>query len=346
MVSLGRRQWGCLAAAGWLCTFAAQSAVSETQKVRLGLSMRNSMNQLPLMLADQLGYFRQAGIALEWQEFDTDAQVHQALMAGLLDVACGTFDQVLDLNAQGQKVKAFVLQGRTPQISLGIAMRHLASYQSLADLKRFKIGIADVSSPTAAMAQLWCLKGGLNPRDMQWVEVGRMHAAMDQLRSGAVDALCHFDPVMSWLEYRSDLRVVAETRTLQGAQQWLDGACAASCLLAKTDFLQLKPTLVQGLADGVVRALKWLMTAGPTDLLKTIPPQAWIGDRAFYLGTVDKLRESYCPDGWFGEDLVQAAGRSRAWRLGLPRPQATDRSILQAAYTNDAVQKSKKRFPI
>ena len=104
--------------------------------------------------------------------------------------------------------------------------------------------------------------------------------------------------------------------------------------------------MIQGLADGVVRALKWLTTAGPTDLLKIIPAHAWTGDRAFYLGTVDKVRESYCPDGLFADELLYAAWRTRALRLGMPRPLVVDRSALQAAYTNEAVQKSKKRFSI
>ncbi len=343
---LGRRQFNLLAAASLACVSTAHGAVSDVHKVRLGLSMRGSMMHFPLVLADQMGYFKPFGIQLEWHDFDADAQVHQALTSGLVDVVSGTFDQVFDLNEQGQKIKAFVLQGRTPQISLGIAMRRLTSFQSMADLRRFKIGVSDWGSASHAMAHLWSLQAGLAPRDMQFVAVGNMVAATESLRSGAVDALCHIDPAMSWLEYKSDLRVVAETRTLQGAQLWMGGASAATCLFAKAEFLQLKPELIQGLADGVVRALKWLTTAGPTDLLKIIPAHAWTGDRAFYLGTVDKVRESYCPDGLFADELLYAAWRTRALRLGMPRPLVVDRSALQAAYTNEAVQKSKKRFSI
>ena len=341
-----RRQFSRLLAAGGWAASTAHSAVTDFQKVRLGVSMRGTMAHFPLVLADQMGYFRPLGIQIEWHDVDSDAQALQALTAGAVDVVSGDFEQVLDLNEQGHKVKAFVLQSRTPQISLGIALRRLPAFQGLADLRRFKIGIADWGSPSHAMARLWCLQAGLSPRDHPFVVVGAMPAAMENLRSGVVDALCHNDPLMSWLEYKSDLRVVAETRTLQGAQLWMGGACAATCLFAKSEFLQHKPEVVQGLSDGVVRALKWLMTAGPTDLLKSVPPHAWLGDRAFYLGTVDKVRESYSLDGWFADDLLLTAWRSRALRLGLPRPSGTDRSVLQAAYTNEMVSKSKKRFAV
>jgi NitT/TauT family transport system substrate-binding protein len=341
-----RRQFGgLLAASGWAAS-TARASVTDSHKVRLGVSMRSTLAHFPLMLADQLGYFRPLGLQIEWHDFDSDAQAQQALVSGSVDVISADFEQVLELNEQGHKVKAFVLQGRTPQISLGIALRRLPEFQGLADLRRFKIGIADWGSPSHAMARLWCLQAGVPPRDNPLVVVGATSAAIENLRSGVVDALCYNDPLMSWLEYKSDLRVVAETRTLQGAQMWIGGACAATCLFAKNDWLQHKPELTQGLSDGVVRALKWLMTAGPTDLLKSVPPPTWMGDRAFYLGTVDKVRESFSLDGGFGDELLLTAWRSRALRLGWPRPSNADRSALQAAFTNEWVYKSKKRFAI
>ena len=325
----------------------ARASVTDLHKVRLGVSMRGTLAHFPLMLADQMGYFRPLGMQIEWHDFDSDAQAQQALVSGSVDVVSADFEQVLELNEQGHKVKAFVLQGRTPQISLGIALRKLPAFQGITDLRRFKIGIADWGSPSHAMARLWCLQAGLPARENPFVVVGPMSAAMENLRSGVVDALCHNDPLMSWLEYKSDVRVVAETRTLHGAQLWMGGACAAACLFAKNDWLQHKPELAQGLSDGVVRALKWLMTAGPTDLLKSVPPTPWMGDRAFYLGTVDKVRESFSLDGGFSEELLLTAWRSRALRLGgSPRPSGADRSALQTAYTNEMVQKSKKRFAV
>ena len=340
---LGRRQFSLLATTALFHASSVQGATSDLQKVRVGVPMRNSMFHLPLVLADQLGYFRQAGISIEWHDFDAGMHANLGLLNGQVDVLSGAFEHVLDLNERGHKLQAFVLQGRTPQVSLGIAMRRLSSYRSMADLKRFKIGITASGSATHAMANVWCLQAGLNPIDMQYVEVGNMTAAMESLRNGSVDGLCHIDPLMSWLEYKSDLRVVAETRSLQSTQMWLGGATAASCLYAKSDFLSHRSDVIQSMTDAMVRALKWLLTAGPTDLLKAVPPNAWMGDRAFYLSTLDKVRESYCPDGLFTDELLQTAWRSRALRLGLLRPNAVDRNALMAAYTNETVRKSKKR---
>jgi NitT/TauT family transport system substrate-binding protein len=166
---------------------------------------------------------------------------------------------------------------------------------------------------------------------------------MEALRAGTVDALCHMDPLMSWLEFKRDLRVVADTRSLQSAQLWLGGAAVSSCLFAKSEFLAQRPELIQGVAHAVVRALRWLLTAGPSDVLKTVPASAWMGDRAFYLATLEKVRDSFSTDGVFTDEMLQTAWRSRAMRLGLPRIHAIDRSALLAAYTNNAITKNRKR---
>ena len=338
-----RRQLGMLAAAGLVGSTSIHSQGTDFQKVRVGVAMRTCMNNLPLVLADQLGYFRQAGIIVDWHDFEVGSSANQALLNGQVDVISGHFEQVLDSNDQGHKLQAFVVQGRTPQISLGIAMRHLASYQTMADIRRLKIGISAFQTATHSMANVWSLQAGLNPLEMHYVEVGNMMTAMDALRNGTVDGLCHMDPLMSWLEYKRDLRVVADTRSVQSSYLWLGGALAAACLYAKADYLNQKPAHMQGITDGVVRALRWLLTAGPADILRAVPSNAWIGDRAFYLGTFDKVRDSYSPDGLFTDELLQTAWRSRALRLGLPRINAVDRTALLAAYTNIAVKKIRKR---
>jgi len=339
-----RRQFaGFCTGAGMISAAGTWAAVPEGAKLRVGVSMRHSMVHLPLLLADHLGYFRQAGVALDWNDFDAGSLAHQALQSGQIDIMSGAFEQVLDWNEQGHKLQAFVVQSRTPQISLGIGLRQLPSFHSMADLRRFRIGVSTLGSASHSMALVWCLQAGLNPGEIHILEVGNMISAMEALRTGTVDALCHMDPLMSWLELKRDLRVVADTRTVQSAQMWLGGAAVSSCLFAKADFLAHKPELIQGVTDGVVRALRWLLTAGPTDVLKTVPASAWMGDRAFYLATLDKVRDSFSPDGVFTDEMLQTAWRNRALRLGLPRIHATDRAALMAAFTNSAVTKNRKR---
>lgn len=78
-----------------------------------------------------------------------------------------------------------------------------------------------------------------------------------------------------------------------------------------------------------------------TDILKTVPPSHWVGDRAIYLGAFEKLRESYALDGLFAADAV-----ANAWRVHarLPGRLNSVRMPLTTTYTNGFALKSKTRF--
>ena len=111
-------------------------------------------------------------------------------------------------------------------------------------------------------------------------------------------------------------------------------------LFAHAAFFQLHPDRAQALSDGVVQALKWLQTAGLTDILRAVPAGHWMGDRAIYLGAFEKLRESYAVDGLVRSEDVTHAWRVHAKLLGTDRPR---QRVPEHTFTNVFAQKSKSR---
>ena len=128
---------------------------------------------------------------------------------------------------------------------------------------------------------------------------------------------------MTMLEQKSEVRIVHDTRTLKGTQEVFGGPMPAGCLYASSDFVQKNPGTCQVLANAVVHSLKWLQTAGPSDMIKTVPESYLLGDRALYLAACNKVREAISPDGMFPDE--GPAGK----RL-LSHPQV-DRVILTGA---------------
>jgi len=265
-----------------------------------------------------------------------------SLVSGKADVVAGAFEHVFNASYQSHKHQAFVLMGRSPQVSMGISAR-LPRVQSLAELKGARVGVTSIGSSTHAMASQWLLMHGLLPEDVSFVEVGSSVGVWDALRNGSIDAVCNPDPVMHWLEMKNEVLLVGEARSLQGAQQVMGGAVPGGCLMAREAFLQRQPEWAQALSDGVVHALKWLQTAGPTDLFRHIPPAYWMNDRAAYLGAFEKLRESYAIDGVIQEDTVLNLWRAQARLSGYLQ---TSRVLLARTYTNTFALRSKNRFKV
>jgi NitT/TauT family transport system substrate-binding protein len=171
--------------------------------------------------------------------------------------------------------------------------------------------------------------------------VGVAAGALTALRSGQIDAISNTDPVMTMLEQKGDVKIISDTRTLKGTQQVFGGTMPAACLYASSEFIQKNPNTCQALANAIVHGLKWLQTAGPGDIIKTVPETYLLGDRALYLASFDKVRESIATDG-----LVPADGPKTALTAisSFDPSVKADKIDLAKTYTNDFARRAKDRF--
>lgn len=338
-MDIRRRQmlvWPLMGGAAWPL---AVRASPEARQVTLALTARNSLYHLPLVLAERLGFFRQQGLQVQLVSYDSGAAGVASVLQGRADVLAGAFEHLFELQRQGHFFQAFVQMANTPMLSLGVSTARAAP-RSWQDLRASRIGVSALESSTHWTTSLWLLRQGLSLQDVQFVEVGTSASAVGALWEGQIEALCNPDPLMHWLEQRGDVRVIAEARTPAGTRQLGGGALPGGCLMAREDYLGRHPQLVLALTEGVLRALRWLQTAGPTDLFKTVPVSPWLNDRAVYLGALEKLRNSYARDGLFQEDAVFNAWRMHA-RVAAQAP--SSRNLLPRTFTNAfAVQAARR----
>lgn len=328
------------AAAGRLGLVHAQGKL-ERPRLVMAVGARMSLQHLPLTIAERLGYYAAEGLEVEVLDLGTGVRAQQAVLEGAADVACGAFDDFLALHARKQLHRAFVLLGRAPQIAFGVSRRYMPNYRQVSDLKGVAIGIAAPGSSAMLVARLVLARAGLSPSDLRFVEVGGVVAALQAIRSGQLDAIVHTEPVMTMLEQKGDVRIIADTRSLKGANEVFAGMVAANSLHASADYIEQHPNTVQALANAVVRALKWLQTAGPSDLIKAVPDAYLLGDRALYLASFGKVRESIALDGLFAEDAVKNIMRI----VGRLEPALQlDRIDLDRLFTNTFARKAKERF--
>ena len=331
-----RRQFSSWAVAGTLAGSTVSVLANSPQKVNVALAAKSSLFHLPLVVADQLGFFHHEGLTIDWVDCDSGVQAVNAALAGHADVVSGAFEHVIDLRARGTHYKAFVVQGITPQISLGLSSRRAQSLKSLSELKSIKMGVTEMGSATHWVAQHWLRQSGLTADHVQFVELGASTVnVMESMRDGVIEALCFTDPVMHYLEQKGELRILAETRTLESSRRMFGGGMVSACLFANDDFLKKRNDVSHLLTQGVVRALNWLKTAGPSDILKIIPTAYWMGDRAIYLSAFAKVRNSYSLDGLFSKEALEIAWRARANRVTTDRANWT---TLSQCFTNDFVK--------
>lgn len=313
----------------------------EKPKVSIAVGGKNLFYYLPLTVAEQLGYFKDEGLQVEISDFAGGSKALQAMVGGSADVVSGAYEHTISMQAKGQPITAFVLQGRAPQIVMVVSNKTMPNYRSVADLKGKKIGVSAPGSSTSMMANFVLAKGGLKPSDVSFIGVGTSAGALSAMRSGQIDAMANLDPVITMLEQKKEVRVIADTRTLKDTNTVFGGPMPAATLYAPQAFLQKYPNTAQALTNAMVRSLKWLQKAGPSDIIKVVPESYLLGDRALYIEAFSKVREALSPDGTF-----PAAGPKTALTtLQAFQPELADKNIdLSKTYTNEFVKKANAKY--
>lgn len=341
---LSRRSFASsLALAGSALAVPALHAADKIEKTKLILAVDNksALTHLPLAVAEQLEYFKAEGLDVQINDYLEPGGAAGAVVSGAADICCGAFERTLYLQSKNQMFQAFVLQGRTPQVALGVSTRSLPGYNRIADLRGKKIGVVALESMATVMTHLHLMRGGFNASDVSFVQVSSPSNALAALRSGQIDALCNTDPVMTMLEQKGEVKIVRDARTLKGTADLFGGTVPSACLYAASDFVQKNPNTCQALTHAVVHSLKWLQTAGPGDIIKTVPESYLLGDRALYLASFNKMRESISPDGIMPDEgpltALTALGQyDVAMRLAKVNP--------SKSYTNEFARRAKLRF--
>ena len=342
--ALGRRTFTS-AAAAVLASLATSSlnaqARPEKAKVVIAVGGKAAFYYLPLTISEQLGYFKAEGLDVEISDFAGGSRALQAVVGGAANVVSGAYEHTINLQSKNQFFQAFVLQGRAPQIAVGVSTKAMPGYKTVADLRGRKIGVSAPGSSTNMVANLVLSRAGIKPGDVSFIGVGTTAGALAAVRSGEIDAMSNIDPVMTMLEQRGEVKIISDTRTLKGTTEVFGGPMPAACLYAPAEFLLKNPNTCQALANAIVRGLKWLQTAGPSDIIKTVPESYLLDDRALYLASFNNVREAISLDGMFPEEGGKTAVRALASIEPSIRP---DKIELERTYTNEFARRAKDRF--
>jgi NitT/TauT family transport system substrate-binding protein len=313
----------------------------EKTKVSIAVGGKNLFYYLPLTIAERLGYFKDEGLEVEISDFPGGAKALQALVGGSADVVSGAYEHTINMQAKGQMIQAFVLQGRAPQIVLGYSTKNMPNYQSIADLKGKRIGVTAPGSSSNMMLNFILAQGGLKPSDVSVIGVGAGAGAVAAFRSGQLDAMANLDPVITMLTQKGELKVISDTRTLKDTKKVYGGNMPAAVLYAPIAFIEKNPNTTQALANAIVRSLKWLQNAGPSDIVKTVPENYLLGDRALYLEAWGGVKEAISPDGMMPKD-----GPDTAYKMltGFEKDLAGKTIDLSKTFTNSFTVKANQKF--
>ena len=314
----------------------------EKPKLTIAVGGKNLLYYLPLTVAEVRGYLKDEGLDVTIADFAGGSRALQAMVGGSADIVSGAFEHTINMQVKGQRLRAFVLQGRAPQIVLGVNPKTMPNFKSVAELKGKKLGVTAPGSSTNVLANFVLGKAGLKPGDVSIIGVGTGNGAVAAMRSGQIDAISNLDPVITLLARSGDLKIVSDTRVVAEADRIFGGPMPAGCLYAQQSFLEKNPETAQALVNAIVRADKWIQGAGAGDIIKAVPESYLLGDRAVYVDAFLAAKGALSVDGTLPEAGAETARRA----LASVDPEVAAAKIdLAAIYTNEFVKKANTKYP-
>ena len=315
----------------------ALHAQLEKTDVHIAVGGKSGLYYLPLVLTERLNHFKDEGLNVRISDFAGGTRSLEAVVGGSADVVAGAYEHTINMQSRKQSFQAFVLAGASPQISVAISSKLADKYKSPKDLKGLKVGVSAPGSSTNMVVNYLLAQGGLKPTDVAIIGIGAgasVIAAMDQ---GRVDVVSQTDPAVTMLEREGKVKVIAETRTLEGTVKLFGGPMPASSLYAPLEFVRKNPNTVQALTNATVRALKWMQDASPQQILAAVPEEYLLGNQAMYLFAYNNVKTAYSKDGYISE----AGAKTTLKALASFNPNIKPAEInLAQTYTNEFVKKA------
>src|SRR3954452_11464 len=285
----------------------AEAQKLETTKVRLAVGGKASLYYLPLTVTERLGYFKEAGLDVEISDFAGGAKSLQALIGGSADVVTGSFDHTIQMQAKNQSIMALVQLGRFPGFALALRKDKAANYSSQKDLKGMKIGVTAPGSSTHFMVLYMMSQAGLKPEDASFIGTGSGGTVVAAVQHGEVDGISNADPMITKLDSDGLIKIVADTRTLEGTTKVYGGPYPAGVLYAPTAFIEKNPNTVQALVTAFVRGLKWVKAHNAEEISKMMPEEYSLGDKTISTTSMAANHDAYSSVGRFTKEAAETA---------------------------------------
>lgn len=286
---------------------AAAAAEPEKKAVTLGVGGKALLYYLPLTIAERKGFFKEEGLDVTINDFQGGSKSLQALIGGSVDAVTGAYEHTIRMQTKGQDIVAVIELGRFPAMVLAVKSSLADKVKKPGDLKGMKIGVTAPGSSTHNFVNYLLAKDGVRPDEVSIIGVGAGGTAVAAIKKGDIDALVNLDPGISALERDGDIKILADSRTEEGTKAIFGGNSPAAVLYLKRDFVKENPNTTQALVNALYKALQWLASATPDDVVATVPQEYYLGDKELYKTAVKASMPAYSRNGLIGPDGQKAA---------------------------------------
>jgi len=288
-------------------TLGSVASAQDMPKVKLAIGGPSCICYLPTVLAEQLGFYSQAGVDVEMIALKGGSEALTAVLAGSADVVSGYYEHTVRLRAKNKALRSIVVYDQFPGLVLVVSPKHTDSISSIADLAGKAVGVSAPGSATDYFLKYSLFKAGLDPQSASVSGVGLGSTAVAAMEQGEIQAAVMLDPAVTLLKDRyPDLRILADTRSAEDTRATFGGDYPGGSFYAPVEWVEENPEAAQGLVDAMVMTLQWIQSHSPEEIAAAMPEDFKGGDPKLYLGALSNSLAMYSKTGLMDPKGAQA----------------------------------------
>src|SRR5438309_1102586 len=308
---------------------------SRTVKIGVPVSPPNVVH-LPAYVANDLGYFRQEHLDVQFLTFQSGVESFRAMASGSVDVAGSAMESITGAVAQGAETKVV----SSYQVATDFAFVVGPSIHTLSDLKGKRVNIESAGSITDALSRFVLQKAKIDPSQVQLVTsttAGRVTA----LLAGQADTgVLHYDQALVVQQKNPQLHIRANLATTLTNYQ------TAGWVMSPT-LLQSDPATAECIVRALIKGNRAMYDSSKRQQVQEIAvkytkePEQVVADT---LTALDKAKAWPQNEG-VSRSAVQGTMKSMEQRNLLPSPPAYNKLVDVSIAAKVVDQLGRKNFP-
>lgn len=275
-------------------------------RVVLGVDGIGQPRNLPILVAERLGYFRAESLTVTLVDAPGEPSPAALVKDRRADGAVAFYHHTfMNQTSEHQVTTSVLLMGGTPQLKLMVASRLRGKVKSPADLKGLKVYTGGTNSGKTTSTN-WLLEhNGLSIRDYTPLAPTSPGAMAHALESGAADAIMAHEPDASYYKDSGAAFMLVDLESVEGTRHALGSLYPATALYLPRTYIAEHPDIVRRLVDACRQAVAYIKTHDAATIADRLPPKVVGKDRPAFVRLLAQDKRAFEIDGQMPADAAR-----------------------------------------
>ncbi len=315
----------------------ACATASAPTSVVLAVDGVNVVRNLPVLLAERLGYFRDEGLQVTLKETAASAEIDGQMTDGRIAGMVAYYHHTIVAQVEeGNPTVAVVTLAVTPGYQMLLASQLKGKVNGPADLKGRRIISGGPHSAKTTAANWVVLHAGCALTDYTRLATSAKAQIATQLLSGGADLVVAPEPDASYYLAQGVAVPFLDLYSVEGTRHAVGSVFPTTVLSMSATYAAAHPELAQRLVHAFVRTLRYINTHGVAAIAQLVPEMATGANQS--PSVLHEGVKMFATDGL----MPAEAARAEAAVVAAQFPQYKAARI-EATFTNQFVEKALAR---